>query len=142
MSEEAMELREEPLQLGEWVDPAPLIVQPQMDLEVVADMFKRLGPRVVLACRSGQLVGIVTIKDLLRHMALHEQSYVSFDAASGAEFSVGQGELSDLLEAVWLWVCGLCSRTPWLRRFVAAESISTESVPLSEVSTTLYENES
>lgn len=142
MSEEAMELREEPLQLGEWVDPAPLIVQPQMDLEVVADMFKRLGPRVVLACRSGQLVGIVTIKDLLRHMALHEQSYVSLDAASGAEFSVGQGELSDLLEAVWLWVCGLCSRTPWLRRFVAAESISTESVPLSEVSTTLYENES
>ena len=75
-------------------------------------------------------------------MARHEQSYVSLDAASGAEFSVGQGELSDLLEAVWLWACGVCNRTPWLRRFVAAESISTESVPLSEVSTTLYENES
>lgn len=132
LPEESMEVESGPLQLGEWVDPAPLIVQPQMDLEVVADMFKQLGPRVVLVCRNGQLVGIVTIKDLLRHIAMHEDA--GKPGGNGdTEFAVGQGELAHLLEAAWLWAHEMVRRVPWLQRWMPPPD---DFVPL-----TVYETE-
>ena len=143
LSEEEMEIEVGPLQLGDWVDPAPLIVQPQLDLEVVADMFKRLGPRVILVCQNGQLIGIVTVKDLLRHIAMNERVEAdgpnmsnANDARGDTDFAVGTGELEQLLETSWTWLSSCMSRMPWVRRYVQAS----ESVPLTTV-TTLYENE-
>ena len=143
LSEEEMEIEVGPLQLGDWVDPAPLIVQPQLDLEVVADMFKRLGPRVILVCQNGQLIGIVTVKDLLRHIAMNERVEAdghnmssANDTRGDTDFAVGTGELEQLLETSWTWLCSCMSRMPWVRRYVQAS----EFVPLTTV-TTLYENE-
>lgn len=87
---------------GAWVDPTPLTVQPQLDLEVVTEMFKKMGPRVILVTHVGRLLGIVTIKDLLRHMALSEKEAEVSDARDqDPGFAVGTGKLERLLERTW-----------------------------------------
>ncbi|WVR03435.1 hypothetical protein IAU60_000426 [Kwoniella sp. DSM 27419] len=57
----------EEIDLGEYVDETPLTVSPKMPLEIVMQLFRRMGPRVILVSDQGRLVGLVTIKDVLRH---------------------------------------------------------------------------
>lgn len=141
VTEEGMEAETEPLDLGAWVDPAPLIVQPQLDLEVVSDMFKRLGPRVILVCSNGILEGIVTIKDLLRHIARKEReemdqagaSDVSMDARADTGFVIGTGMLEEALENLWHNACSMASRLPWAERYTQIPA----QVPLTTI-TTIY----
>lgn len=54
---------------GQYVDETPLTVSPKMPLEIVLQLFRRMGPRVILVQAEGQLQGLVTIKDVLRHEA-------------------------------------------------------------------------
>lgn len=54
---------------GQYVDETPLTVSPKMPLEIVLQLFRRMGPRVILVQSEGQLQGLVTIKDVLRHEA-------------------------------------------------------------------------
>jgi len=56
---------------GQYVDETPLTVSPKMPLEIVMQLFRRMGPRVILVSQEGQLVGLVTVKDVLRHEAAH-----------------------------------------------------------------------
>lgn len=141
VTEEGMEVETGPLDLGAWVDPAPLIVQPQLDLEVVSDMFKRLGPRVILVCSNGILQGIVTIKDLLRHIARKEREQMdhigtsdcSMDARADTGFVIGTGILEDLLENLWHKASSLTARFPWGQRYNHVP----DNVPLTSV-TTIY----
>jgi len=49
-----------------FVDPTPLTVHPRLPLETVMEIFKKVGPRVVLVEHRGKLCGIVTRKDVLR----------------------------------------------------------------------------
>lgn len=66
---------EDLLELGEWVDQTPLTVGPNMPLEVVMDLFKKMGPRVILITdRQGAMQGLVTVKDLLKHIAAQEHA--------------------------------------------------------------------
>ena len=131
------------LELGAWVDPTPLIVQPDLDLEVVAEMFRQMGPRVILVVERGALVGMVTIKDLLKHVASKEYEEhhargaalpVSTDDTHPAEFDVGTGELEAMLDTLWLRFEALAARLPWPGRG-AAHAARADRVPL----TTLYE---
>jgi len=139
--EEGMEVETGPVDLGAWVDPAPLIVQPQLDLEVVSDMFKRLGPRVILVCSNGILEGIVTIKDLLRHIARQEREEmndsgaadVSMDTRADTGFMIGTGVLEEALENLWHNACSLAGRFPWGERYTQVPG----HVPLTSV-TTIY----
>lgn len=63
------------LDLGNWVDQTPLSVPPSMPLEVVMDLFKKMGPRVILVTnRQGSLEGLVTVKDLLKHIAAQDHA--------------------------------------------------------------------
>ncbi|ORX33602.1 voltage-gated chloride channel [Kockovaella imperatae] len=54
---------------GQYVDETPLTVAPKMPLEIVMQLFRRMGPRVILVVNEGQLVGLVTVKDVLRYEA-------------------------------------------------------------------------
>lgn len=54
---------------GQYVDEIPLSVPLKMPLEIVLQLFRRMGPRVILVNYEGQLAGMVTIKDVLRHEA-------------------------------------------------------------------------
>ena len=51
--------------LVNYVDHPPLGVDPRVPIELVIDLFKKLGPRVVIVKQNGKLCGIITKKDLL-----------------------------------------------------------------------------
>ncbi|KAF2488126.1 chloride channel protein [Neohortaea acidophila] len=52
---------------SKFVDPVPLAVHPRLPLETVMELFKKLGPRVILVEHRGRLTGLVTIKDCLKY---------------------------------------------------------------------------
>ncbi|GJE92775.1 Cl-channel protein [Phanerochaete sordida] len=59
----------EVLKLWPWVNQTPLSVSPQLPLEIVMQLFKRMGPRVILVEDHGMLHGLVTVKDVLKYTA-------------------------------------------------------------------------
>ncbi|GAC73118.1 cl- channel CLC-3 and related proteins [Moesziomyces antarcticus T-34] len=97
------------LELAGWIDPTPLIVQPDMALETVMDMFKNLGPRVILVVEYGKLSGLVTVKDVLKRIAQQEKAEAAARSASlpttaaGAHEGIGGGELEVLLKEAYDW---------------------------------------
>ena len=50
-----------------FVDPTPLAVHPRLPLETVMELFKKMGPRVILVEYRGKLMGLVTVKDCLKY---------------------------------------------------------------------------
>ncbi|KAG0006782.1 glycerol ethanol, ferric requiring protein [Modicella reniformis] len=53
---------------GPFIDPTPIAVHPKLPLETVMEFFKKMGPRVILIEYQGKLVGLITIKDLLKYI--------------------------------------------------------------------------
>ncbi|KAJ3330742.1 glycerol ethanol, ferric requiring protein [Blyttiomyces sp. JEL0837] len=53
------------------VNKTPITVHPHVHVELVVDLFKKLGPRHVLVLDNGCLEGIITKKDLLRSLNEH-----------------------------------------------------------------------
>ncbi|KAL8731636.1 MAG: hypothetical protein Q9166_003324 [cf. Caloplaca sp. 2 TL-2023] len=50
-----------------FIDPVPLAVHPRLPLETVMELFKKMGPRVILVEYRGRLAGLVTVKDCLKY---------------------------------------------------------------------------
>lgn len=50
-----------------FIDPTPLAVHPRLPLETVMELFKKMGPRVILIEYRGRLAGLVTVKDCLKY---------------------------------------------------------------------------
>lgn len=130
---------EDALDLTSWVDQSPLSVGGRMPLEVVMDLFKKMGPRVILVVdRQGSLQGLVTVKDLLKHIAAQEhaealekeamsQSRESdrlpewTDEARGSDQASGLnnlnvGELELLLSDAWAWARARTDDWDWMRQ--------------------------
>lgn len=99
------------LQFWPWVNQTPMTVSPQLPLEIVMQIFKRLGPRVILVEDHGVLSGLVTVKDVLRFIATEKPEYrPSWDERGG---------LDGLLEELWTWGTNVFSRIlTWGRRIV------------------------
>lgn len=49
------------------MDTTPLAVHPHLPLETVMEMFKKLGPRVILVELLGKVCGLITVKDVLKY---------------------------------------------------------------------------
>lgn len=62
------------LDLTPWMDSAPLTVVEHTPLNIVYDLFKKLGLRVCLVVQQGRLVGIISKKDILRHLPKTKQT--------------------------------------------------------------------
>lgn len=60
------------IDLSAYMTTAPITVHPQLPLETAMELFKKLGPRVILVEHLGALTGLITIKDCLRWMVRHE----------------------------------------------------------------------
>lgn len=126
------------LDLGKWVDPTPLIVQPQLALEVVNDIFMKMGPRVVLVAEKGLLVGMVTVKDLLRHIAQQERgAKLSSSNTEEVNFEIGKGELEHALS--WAWQKATKLLRPYMRTASHERVATADELPLQ--STTLYDSQ-
>ncbi|KAI9279140.1 chloride channel [Sporodiniella umbellata] len=64
----------EVIDFGPYMDQAPITVHPKLYLETVMDIFKQLGPRVVLLELKGKLKGLITVKDVLKYIARTENT--------------------------------------------------------------------
>ncbi|KAH6914393.1 voltage-gated chloride channel [Coprinopsis sp. MPI-PUGE-AT-0042] len=90
------------IQFTPWVNKTPMTVSPDMPLETVMQIFKRLGPRVILVEDRGMLCGLVTVKDVLRYIATEKPGHrPSWDERGG---------LDGLLEELWNWGSDLRDR--------------------------------
>ncbi|XP_052793749.1 H(+)/Cl(-) exchange transporter 4-like isoform X2 [Mya arenaria] len=57
-----------PLKLRRILDLAPVTITDQTPMETVVEMFRKLGLRQTLVTVNGRLLGIITKKDVLRHI--------------------------------------------------------------------------
>ncbi|KAK3607649.1 hypothetical protein CHS0354_010706 [Potamilus streckersoni] len=58
-----------PLKLRKIMDMAPVTITDQTPMETVVEMFRKLGLRQTVVTHNGRLLGIITKKDVLRHIA-------------------------------------------------------------------------
>lgn len=88
---------------SQFVDSTPLAVHPRLPLETVMELFKKMGPRVILVEYRGQLTGLVTVKDCLKYQfKVEAQEHGSRDELAGAE--ARQEKLWDVMQKVGDWV--------------------------------------
>ena len=52
---------------SQYTDLTPIAVHPRLPLETVMELFKKMGPRVILVEHHGVLKGLVTVKDCLKY---------------------------------------------------------------------------
>ncbi|KAK4872907.1 hypothetical protein RN001_014936 [Aquatica leii] len=57
-----------PLKLKKILDMAPITITDQTPMETIVDMFRKLGLRQTLVTHNGRLLGVITKKDVLRHV--------------------------------------------------------------------------
>jgi len=94
-----------------WVNQTPLTVSPQLPLEIVMQLFKRMGPRVILVEEHGSLMGLITVKDVLKFIATERGTHTpSWNDRRG---------LDGLLEEVWMWISQAVERgIDWSRNLL------------------------
>lgn len=86
------------LDLSRYMDPTPLSVHPRLPLETVMELFKKMGPRVILIEYRGRLTGLVTVKDCLKYQ-------FKVEAGGHAGGSGGGGDEAGM-ERLWGWIKG------------------------------------
>ncbi|KAG8761011.1 glycerol ethanol, ferric requiring protein [Serendipita sp. 396] len=99
LHEERTNARDGILRLDPWVNQTPITVGPQMPLETVVQMFKRLGPRVILVEKVGTLMGLITVKDVLRFIEKEEA-----ESPTRQQQAAGSTSLETALEDAWIWL--------------------------------------
>ncbi|KAL5038637.1 glycerol ethanol, ferric requiring protein [Batrachochytrium dendrobatidis] len=89
--------------LAYYVDQTPLGVDPSVPIEFVIDMFKKLGPRVIIVKEAGCLKGLVTKKDLLATIYSQDELICSVGLTPGlmtdilfAESAMSSGQTSQV----------------------------------------------
>ena len=82
------------LDLSRFTDFTPLSVHPSLPLETVLELFKKLGPRVILVEYRGSLTGLVTVKDCLKYQF----------TAEAAEHTRENARLAEKEERLWSWI--------------------------------------
>jgi chloride channel 3/4/5 len=90
-----------------YVDPTPLAVHPRLPLETVMEIFRKIGPRVILIEYRGRLAGLVTVKDCLKYQfkaeaeAATEHDHHHRDPDNGG---AGQERVWEFMKAAAGWV--------------------------------------
>ena len=78
-------LGQQTIDFSRFIDPTPLAVHPRLPLETVMELFKKMGPRVILVEHRGRLAGLVTVKDCLKFQFKVEAQDVSHDGFAQGE---------------------------------------------------------
>lgn len=73
------------IDFARFIDPTPLTVHPRLALETTMDIFKKMGPRVILVESKGKLTGLVTVKDCLKYQFREEAAERQTSAARAGE---------------------------------------------------------
>lgn len=94
------------LDLSRFVDTTPVTVHPRLPLETVMELFRKIGPRVILIEYHGKLTGLVTVKDCLRYQFKVEAAENPKDDHRILE---GQEQLWAVMRKAGSWVSGKVS---------------------------------
>jgi chloride channel 3/4/5 len=84
-----------------FIDTTPVTVHPRLPLETVMELFRKIGPRVILIEYHGKLTGLVTVKDCLKYQFKVEASENPRDDRHLIE---GQERLWGVLKKSIMWV--------------------------------------
>ncbi|OHW91361.1 voltage gated chloride channel [Colletotrichum incanum] len=68
-----------------YIDTTPVTAHPRLPLETVMELFRKIGPRVVLVEYHGRLSGLVTVKDCLKYQFTAEHAENPRDDSALAE---------------------------------------------------------
>jgi chloride channel 3/4/5 len=93
----------EVVDFSRFIDSTPVTVHPRLPLETVMELFRKIGPRVILIEYHGKLTGLVTIKDCLKYQFKIEASENPRDDRHLVE---SQERLWGVLKKSALWVSG------------------------------------
>ncbi|OJK01515.1 hypothetical protein ASPACDRAFT_26220 [Aspergillus aculeatus ATCC 16872] len=123
--------------LSRYADHTPLTVHPRLPLETVMEIFKKMGPRVIVVEHRGRLTGLVTVKDCLKYQFKVEAEEQALAATSPPQLSLGGASnprASDTLEErLWTWMQQVGSLFSWKRasriRLASRRSESRPSAP-------------
>jgi chloride channel 3/4/5 len=89
-----------------FIDPTPLSVHPRLPLETTMELFKKIGPRVILIDYRGKLTGLVTVKDCLKYQSKVEAQEHPKDDTRMEE---GEERLWEVFTRVGSWFRGMAS---------------------------------
>ena len=84
------------IDFSRFADTTPLTVHPRLPLETTMELFKKMGPRIILIEQKGQLEGLVTVKDCLKyqfHVEAQERGEMYAHGSKVEQFEK------------WLWAC-------------------------------------
>ncbi|KAI9794365.1 MAG: glycerol ethanol, ferric requiring protein [Peltula sp. TS41687] len=111
------------LDLSRFMDPTPLAVHPRQPLETVMELFKKMGPRVILVEYRGRLTGLVTVKDCLKYQFKVEASSAGNPRDESAAIAETQERLWALIQHAATWVADKASRVSRGRIKLAASPL-------------------
>lgn len=84
-----------------YVDATPVTAHPRLPLETVMELFRKIGPRVILVEYHGKLIGLVTVKDCLKYQFKVEAAENPKDDHRIVE---GQEQLWAVIQRVGHWI--------------------------------------
>ncbi|OJI98953.1 hypothetical protein ASPVEDRAFT_80583 [Aspergillus versicolor CBS 583.65] len=97
-----------------YVDHTPLTVHPRLPLETVMEIFKKMGPRVILVEHRGRVTGLVTVKDCLKYQFKVEAEEQALAATQQAELPLGvyqsAKDTDTLEERIWNFMRNIGSK--------------------------------
>ncbi|KAI0100886.1 voltage gated chloride channel [Nemania sp. FL0031] len=88
------------IDFSRYVDATPVTVHPRLPLETVMDMFRKIGPRVILIEHHGKLMGLVTVKDCLKYQFKVEAAE---NPREEHEIAKGHEKLWHVMENMAVW---------------------------------------
>ncbi|KAK3339187.1 chloride channel, partial [Neurospora tetraspora] len=100
------------INFSRYVDTTPVSAHPRLPLETVMELFRKIGPRVILIEYHGKLMGLVTVKDCLKYQFKVEAMEEVANNGHGAEQQQqqqqqgvsGDERLWELMQRVAGWV--------------------------------------
>lgn len=90
--------------LSPYVDTTPVTVHPRLPLETVMELFRKIGPRVILIEYHGRLAGLVTVKDCLKYQFKVEAAEKPPDADAQMSAEAGEERVWGLMKRAAGWV--------------------------------------
>ncbi|KAI9167180.1 Chloride channel protein [Paramyrothecium foliicola] len=91
------------LDFSRYIDATPVTAHPRLPLETVMELFRKIGPRVILIEYHGKLTGLVTVKDCLKYQFKVEAAENPKDDQRMLE---GQEQLWNVLRRAGNWISG------------------------------------
>ncbi len=131
------------IDFSRFINLTPLAVHPHLPLETVMEIFKKMGPRVILVEYRGQLTGLVTVKDCLKYQFKVEAHENPRDDSALNE---RQERLWEMMLNVSAWLSEKAQRVSGGRIQLSPSlvnlrrSLSTPSTPRSDFDGTVVEN--